>query len=69
MGDRWSNCNLNDVERKGLIGVDLSAKDGLSLINGTSQMCSFMVNADIMLENLLPIADLIACVSMEARVQ
>ena len=26
-----------------------------------------MVNADIMLENLLTIADLIACVSMEAR--
>ena len=55
------------LKEKGLIGIDLSAKEGLSLINGTSQMCSFMVNADIMLENLLTIADLIACVSMEAR--
>ena len=55
------------LKQKGLIGIDLSAKEGLSLINGTSQMCSFMVNADIMLENLLTIADLIACVSMEAR--
>ena len=55
------------LKEKGLIGVDLSAKEGLSLINGTSQMCSFMVNADVMLENLLTIADLIACVSMEAR--
>ena len=55
------------LKEKGLIGIDLSAKEGLSLINGTSQMCSFMVNADIMLDNLLTIADLIACVSMEAR--
>ena len=55
------------LKNKGLIGIDLSAKEGLSLINGTSQMCSFMVNADVMLENLLTIADLIACVSMEAR--
>ncbi|MBJ61736.1 MAG: histidine ammonia-lyase [Euryarchaeota archaeon] len=55
------------LKDKGLIGIDLSAKEGLSLINGTSQMCSFMVNAEVMLENLLTIADLIACVSMEAR--
>ena len=55
------------LKEKGLIGIDLSAKEGLSLINGTSQMCSFMVNAEIMLDNLLTIADLIACVSMEAR--
>ena len=55
------------LKEKGLIGVELSAKEGLSLINGTSQMCSFLVNADIMLGNLLTIADLIACVSLEAR--
>ena len=55
------------LKEKGLIAVELSAKDGLSLINGTSQMCSFLVNADIMLANLLTIADLIACVSLEAR--
>ena len=55
------------LKEKGLIGLDLSAKEGLSLINGTSQMCSFLANAEIMLENLLTIADLIACASMEAR--
>ena len=55
------------LTEKGLIGVDLSAKDGLSLINGTSQMCSFLTRAENMLSNLLPLADLIACVSIEAR--
>lgn len=57
----------NILKEKGLIGVELSAKDGLSLINGTSQMCSFLVNADNVLESLLTMADLIACVSLEAR--
>ena len=55
------------LKEKGFIGVELSAKDGLSLINGTSQMCSFLTKADILLGNLLPMADLIACVSLEAR--
>ena len=55
------------LKQKGLIGVDLAAKDGLSLINGTSQMCSFLVNVENRLSNLLPLADLIACTSMEAR--
>ena len=44
-----------------------SAKDGLSLINGTSQMCSFLSKSENVLSNLLPLADLIACVSIEAR--
>lgn len=35
------------LKEKGLIGLDLSAKEGLSLINGTSQMCSFLANAEI----------------------
>ena len=55
------------LNSKGLIGVELSAKDGLSLINGTSQMCSFLSNSENILSNLLPLADLIACVSLEAR--
>ena len=55
------------LKEKGLIGVELSAKDGLSLINGTSQMCSFLTKADILLGNILPMADLISCVSIEAR--
>ena len=55
------------LKSKGLIGVELAAKDGLSLINGTSQMCSFLSNSENILSNLLPLADLIACVSLEAR--
>lgn len=55
------------LKQKGLIGVDLGAKDGLSLINGTSQMCALLVNAENRLSNLIPLADLIACVSMEAK--
>ena len=55
------------LKENGLIPVDLKAKDGLSLINGTSQMCSFLSHADNILSVLLPLADLVACVSMEAR--
>ena len=55
------------LKERGYIGVDLAAKDGLSLINGTSQMCSFLVNVEMRLSNLVPLADLIACTSMEAR--
>ena len=55
------------LTENGLIGVELSAKDGLSLINGTSQMCSFLSKSENLLSNLLPLADLIACASIEAR--
>ena len=55
------------LTENGLIGVELSAKDGLSLINGTSQMCSFLSKSENLLSNLLPLADLIACTSIEAR--
>lgn len=51
----------------GLIGIKLGAKDGLSLINGTSQMLAFMTLAERRLSSLLPLADLILCTSMEAR--
>ena len=51
----------------GLIGIKLRAKDGLSLINGTSQMLAFMTLAERRLSALLPLADLILCTSMEAR--
>ena len=49
----------------GLIPVELSAKDGLSLINGTSQMLSYSILSVRILSNLLPIADLIYCTSLE----
>jgi histidine ammonia-lyase len=66
-GDDGPIPTSNLLKEKGLIPVDLAAKDGLSLINGTSQMCSFLVNVEQQLSSLIPMADLIACVSMEAR--
>ena len=52
---------------KGLIAIELGAKDGLSLINGTSQMCAFLSFSERILGDLLVMADLVACMSMEAR--
>ena len=55
------------LKEHGLIGIGLRAKDGLSLINGTSQMLAFMTLAERRLNSLLPLADMILCTSMEAR--
>jgi histidine ammonia-lyase len=55
------------LREHGLIGIKLRAKDGLSLINGTSQMLAFLTLAERKLNALLPLADLILCTSMEAR--
>lgn len=66
-GDDGPSPTSDVLRERGLIGVKLSAKDGLSLINGTSQMCSFLSRVDNTLSSLLPLADLIACVSLEAR--
>lgn len=67
----WSGNNhvpTNEMlKEKGLISVELGAKDGLSLINGTSQMCSFMSLAEVALSSILPMADLIASASIDAR--
>ena len=46
--------------------MELNAKDGLSLINGTSQMLSYSIISLSMLNNLLPIADVIYCASLDA---
>ena len=51
---------------KGLIPVELFAKDGLSLINGTSQMLSYSILSLQILNNLLTISDVIYCTSLEA---
>ena len=51
---------------KGLIPVELEAKDGLSLINGTSQMLSYSILSLNLLSNLLPMADIIYAISLEA---
>ena len=70
-GEVWANngkvSTIEALNENGLIPVDLAAKDGLSLINGTAQMCSFLVNSEQRLQNLLVIADLIACTTLDAR--
>ena len=66
-GDFGPEPTADVLKRRGLIAVDLGAKDGLSLINGTSQMCAFLANAESRLDSLIPLADLIACTTMEAR--
>ena len=58
---------MNRLIHHGLIRLELRAKDGLSLINGTSQMCSFLVKAERNLADLLVFADLILCTSIESR--
>lgn len=52
---------------KGLVAVELTAKDGLSLINGTSQMTAYATIAQQELGDLLILADLILSASMDAR--
>lgn len=52
---------------KGLVAVELTAKDGLSLINGTSQMSAFATIAHQELSDLLVLADVILAMSMDAR--
>ena len=49
-----------------LLPLQLRAKDGLSLINGTSQMTGFLCLALERLKNLLTYSDLSACMSIEA---
>jgi len=51
----------------GLRPLELSAKDGLSLINGTSQMTAFAILAQQELADLLLGADVILAASLDAR--
>ena len=55
------------LSNHGLIPLELRAKDGLSLINGTSQMCSYLSMAEQRIADLLVYADLALCKSIEAR--
>ena len=67
VSDKGELLDTMDVlTEKGLIPVELNAKDGLSLINGTSQMLSYSIISLSMLNNLLPIADVIYCASLDA---
>jgi len=71
-GDSYdTNGNLRPTREimleMGLIPLQLEAKEGLSLINGTSLMVSLLADSERRLERLLPLADLILAVSMESR--
>ena len=67
IGDDEEKIPTNDLLLdRGLIPVELSAKDGLSLINGTSQMLSYSILSLQILNNLLTISDVIYCTSLEA---
>ena len=52
---------------KGLAPVELTAKDGLSLINGTSQMTAYSALAQQELSELLILSDVVLAASMDAR--
>jgi len=58
---------IDVLTNNGLIPCPLLAKDGLSLINGTSQMTALLALAAERLHTLLPMADAVLCMSLEAR--
>ncbi|MAD56180.1 MAG: histidine ammonia-lyase [Euryarchaeota archaeon] len=63
----WITHNSNDaLESFGLKPIKLQAKEGLSLINGTSQMCSYLCQSVINLEMLIFAADAALSTSIEA---
>ena len=52
---------------KGLVEIELTAKDGLSLINGTSQMTAYSTIAQQELSELLILSGVVLAASMDAR--
>lgn len=70
-GEVWSADGpipaLEALRDAGLTPVRLRAKDGLSLINGTSLMTALLAESAVRLEHLLQMSDLILCASLEAR--
>lgn len=57
---------LQALEKAGLKPLTLAAKEGLALTNGTAVMCALGVLASHKAQNLKDIADLAACLSLEA---
>ena len=63
----WVTYNSKDaLENFGLKPIKLQAKEGLSLINGTSQMCAYLCQSIINLEMLIFAADAALSTSIEA---
>lgn len=54
------------LQTAGIKPIELFAKEGLALINGTPVMCALAVECLVRLKNLLKIADITATLSLEA---
>lgn len=54
------------IEKAGLAPVDLEAKEGVALTNGTAMMAAIGVLATLQAENLELVADVAGCLSLEA---
>ena len=65
-GDWVIHDSKDALENSGLKPIKLRAKEGLSLINGTSQMCSYLCQSIINLEMLIFAADAALSTSIEA---
>ena len=65
-GDWVTYNSLEALENFGLKPIKLQAKEGLSLINGTSQMCSYLCQSIVNLEMLIFAADAALSTSIEA---
>ena len=61
-----SSSSAEALSRAGLTPVVLLAKEGLSLINGTSQMCAYLTVSVLNLEMLIMAADACVACSVEA---
>lgn len=74
IGEGWllgeSNEKVSTNEtlfERGVLPLELTAKDGLSLINGTSQMSAYTALSVAMLNELFVLADVVLAMSIEAR--
>lgn len=63
-GERLSGAEA--LQRSGLAPIDLAAKEGLALTNGTALMCALGVLQTVRAERLSQCADLAGCMSLEA---
>jgi len=67
-GDIWAEpqTSASALEQAGIVPLILQAKEGLSLINGTSQMCAYLSICMMNMDHLVFAADASAACSVEA---
>lgn len=66
VGDDGREPSLTAFGRSGLEALDLQAKEGLALVNGTQGMLAVSLSALIRAENLARTADVVAAMTIEA---